>query len=104
MNEYLLLHGSWHGAWCWFKVAPRLRAFGEKPGATPAVEARAQRPLERARPSNPVRRAPRHLRGSRPPRGAGCGAGWTGGATCAGGVAWIGGDGVGGSVAFVPSA
>jgi pimeloyl-ACP methyl ester carboxylesterase len=29
MNKYLLLHGSWHGAWCWFKVAPRLRAFGE---------------------------------------------------------------------------
>lgn len=29
MNKYLLLHGSWHGAWCWFKVAPLLRAFGE---------------------------------------------------------------------------
>jgi pimeloyl-ACP methyl ester carboxylesterase len=26
MSRYLLIHGSWHGAWCWFKVAPRLRA------------------------------------------------------------------------------
>jgi pimeloyl-ACP methyl ester carboxylesterase len=29
MDRYLLLHGSWHGAWCWYKVAPQLRAFGE---------------------------------------------------------------------------
>lgn len=29
MNRYVLLHGSWHGAWCWYKVAPRLEAFGE---------------------------------------------------------------------------
>jgi pimeloyl-ACP methyl ester carboxylesterase len=29
MNRYVLLHGSWHGAWCWYKVAPRLRSFGE---------------------------------------------------------------------------
>jgi pimeloyl-ACP methyl ester carboxylesterase len=28
MTSYLLIHGSWHGAWCWFKVAPLLRAFG----------------------------------------------------------------------------
>jgi pimeloyl-ACP methyl ester carboxylesterase len=27
--RFLLLHGSWHGAWCWYKVAPRLRAHGE---------------------------------------------------------------------------
>lgn len=26
--EIILLHGSWHGAWCWYKVAPRLRAAG----------------------------------------------------------------------------
>jgi pimeloyl-ACP methyl ester carboxylesterase len=24
----VLLHGSWHGAWCWHKVAPLLRAQG----------------------------------------------------------------------------
>ncbi len=28
MNNYLLIHGSWHGAWCWFKVAPLLRRHG----------------------------------------------------------------------------
>jgi len=28
MSRYLLLHGSWHGAWCWYKVAPRLAAHG----------------------------------------------------------------------------
>lgn len=27
-TRFLLLHGSWHGAWCWFKVAPRLRVHG----------------------------------------------------------------------------
>lgn len=33
MNELppiLLLHGSWHGAWCWHKVAPSLRARGHR--------------------------------------------------------------------------
>jgi pimeloyl-ACP methyl ester carboxylesterase len=24
--DIILLHGSWHGAWCWHKIAPRLRA------------------------------------------------------------------------------
>lgn len=24
----VLLHGSWHGAWCWYKVIPRLRSVG----------------------------------------------------------------------------
>lgn len=28
MAHFLLIHGSWHGAWCWFKVLPRLRAHG----------------------------------------------------------------------------
>jgi pimeloyl-ACP methyl ester carboxylesterase len=28
MTNFVLIHGSWHGAWCWFKVAPRLRAAG----------------------------------------------------------------------------
>jgi pimeloyl-ACP methyl ester carboxylesterase len=27
-RRFLLIHGSWHGAWCWFKVAPELRAEG----------------------------------------------------------------------------
>lgn len=29
MSRYLLLHGSWHGAWCWHKVAPLLRRDAE---------------------------------------------------------------------------
>lgn len=28
MTTYLLVHGSWHGAWCWHKVVPRLQAAG----------------------------------------------------------------------------
>lgn len=27
-RRFVLVHGSWHGAWCWFKVATRLRALG----------------------------------------------------------------------------
>lgn len=30
MQTFLLIHGSWHGAWCWYKVAPRLRAAGHQ--------------------------------------------------------------------------
>ena len=26
--EIILLHGSWHGAWCWHKVVPALRTAG----------------------------------------------------------------------------
>jgi pimeloyl-ACP methyl ester carboxylesterase len=29
MRRFVLLHGSWHGAWCWFKVAPLLQREGE---------------------------------------------------------------------------
>ena len=25
---FVLVHGSWHGAWCWRRVLPRLRAAG----------------------------------------------------------------------------
>jgi pimeloyl-ACP methyl ester carboxylesterase len=28
MSTYLLIHGSWHGAWCWYKITTRLRAAG----------------------------------------------------------------------------
>ena len=30
MSSFVLVHGSWHGAWCWYKVAPRLRALGHE--------------------------------------------------------------------------
>jgi pimeloyl-ACP methyl ester carboxylesterase len=28
MSTYVLVHGAWHGAWCWYKVASRLRRAG----------------------------------------------------------------------------
>ncbi len=28
MASFLLIHGAWHGAWCWHKVVPELRARG----------------------------------------------------------------------------
>lgn len=30
MSRYLLIHGSWHGAWCWYKITARLEAAGHK--------------------------------------------------------------------------
>jgi pimeloyl-ACP methyl ester carboxylesterase len=29
-KTYLLIHGAWHGAWCWHKVIPLLEAKGHK--------------------------------------------------------------------------
>lgn len=29
-KTYVLLHGAWHGGWCWQKVAPQLRAAGHR--------------------------------------------------------------------------
>ena len=28
MATYVLVHGAWHGGWCWNRVAPLLRAKG----------------------------------------------------------------------------
>ncbi len=28
LTNYVLIHGAWHGAWCWDKVAPILKANG----------------------------------------------------------------------------
>jgi pimeloyl-ACP methyl ester carboxylesterase len=30
MATYLLIHGAWHGGWCWSKVIPLLKAKGHK--------------------------------------------------------------------------
>jgi pimeloyl-ACP methyl ester carboxylesterase len=30
MATFLLVHGAWHGAWCWAKVIPMLEALGHK--------------------------------------------------------------------------
>ncbi len=33
MKHFLLIHGSWHGAWCWYKIAPLLEAEGHSVSA-----------------------------------------------------------------------
>ena len=30
MSTYVLVHGSWHGGWCWDKVIPLLKARGHR--------------------------------------------------------------------------
>src|SRR6266487_1099017 len=30
ISTYVLVHGAWHGGWCWKKVAPLLRAAGRE--------------------------------------------------------------------------
>ena len=30
MNTYVLIHGAWHGAWCWERVVPLLQDRGHK--------------------------------------------------------------------------
>lgn len=30
MASIVLVHGSWHGAWCWYKITARLRAAGHE--------------------------------------------------------------------------
>lgn len=30
MSNFVLVHGSWHGAWCWRELTPRLEALGQK--------------------------------------------------------------------------
>lgn len=30
MTDFVLVHGAWHGGWCWARVAPRLSAAGHR--------------------------------------------------------------------------
>ncbi len=30
MSTFVLIHGSWHGAWCWYKVIPLLKHAGHR--------------------------------------------------------------------------
>jgi pimeloyl-ACP methyl ester carboxylesterase len=30
MRTYILVHGAWHGAWCWYKLIPSLKQAGHK--------------------------------------------------------------------------
>lgn len=34
MSTYVLIHGAWHGAWCWDKIVPLLKKKGHKVEAT----------------------------------------------------------------------
>ena len=57
MSTFLLIHGAWHGGWCWRKVVPLLEANGHKvlapdlPGhgndPTPAAGVTLQRYVDR---------------------------------------------------------
>lgn len=33
MSAYVLIHGAWHGGWCWYKVIARLRRAGYRASA-----------------------------------------------------------------------
>src|SRR5476649_1897062 len=33
MSAYVLIHGAWHGGWCWHKVVVRLRKAGHRASA-----------------------------------------------------------------------
>ncbi len=28
MSTFLLIHGAWHGSWCWYKILPLLEKHG----------------------------------------------------------------------------
>ena len=30
MTTFVLIHGAWHGGWCWNRVTPILRAAGHE--------------------------------------------------------------------------
>jgi pimeloyl-ACP methyl ester carboxylesterase len=30
MNTFVLIHGGCHGAWCWYKIIPRLEQLGHR--------------------------------------------------------------------------
>jgi pimeloyl-ACP methyl ester carboxylesterase len=56
MATYVLVHGGWHGGWCWEKVAPLLAAAGQRviapdlPGHGRDQAALGDRPWERYLP------------------------------------------------------
>ena len=30
MASFVLVHGAWHGAWCWYRIVPRLERLGHR--------------------------------------------------------------------------
>jgi len=51
--NFVLVHGSWHGPWCWEKLVPLLRAEGHN---VTAVDLQAGRPAEQSNLAAYVRR------------------------------------------------
>src|SRR5690242_8929821 len=57
MSRFVLVHGAWHGAWCWDKVVPLLEIKGHSAHAidlpghgrdlTPTAEVTLERYVER---------------------------------------------------------
>jgi len=73
-SHFVLVHGAWHGAWCWNKVVPMLRAKGH---LVTAVDLPARGAPTRSRRCD----HPSGFCGERRPSGAGfsaaCRVGWT---------------------------
>jgi pimeloyl-ACP methyl ester carboxylesterase len=45
MTSFVLVHGGWHGAWCWERVVPLLTAAGHH-AATPTLTGLGDRAAE----------------------------------------------------------
>jgi hypothetical protein len=43
MSAYVLVHGAWHGRWCWKRVRQALPARGHQ-GFTPTLTGLGERP------------------------------------------------------------
>ena len=51
--NFVLVHGAWHGPWCWEKLAPLLRAEGHQ---VTAVDLQSGTPLEQRNLASYVKR------------------------------------------------
>jgi pimeloyl-ACP methyl ester carboxylesterase len=45
MSTFVLVHGAWHGAWCWERLVPRLQAAGHEV-VTPVLTGVGERAAE----------------------------------------------------------
>lgn len=62
--EYVLIHGAWHGGWCWERVSPLLVAEGQRVHA-PTLVGLGDRSAEATRDTGSVStssRSPRCLK------------------------------------------
>lgn len=66
MAHFLFLHGSWHGAWCWHKVLPRIHAAGH---STTAIDLPGRGRAPAAPWTVSLRRMVRHAEAALAPEG-----------------------------------